>query len=76
MAEESSGLRVRREYGERMRKALVESGLLDRSRKIRADETYVYLPILDMDAANRTKLEQIAAFEPIQIDFLPEERPA
>ena len=76
MAEESSGLRVRREYGERMRKALVESGLLDRSRKIRADETYVYLPILDMDAASRTKLEQIAAFEPIQIDFPPEERPA
>ena len=76
MAEESSGLRVRREYGERMRKALVESGLLDRSRKIRADETHVYLPILEMDAASRTKLEQIAAFEPVQIDFPPEERPA
>ncbi|HUM81516.1 MAG TPA: class I SAM-dependent methyltransferase family protein [Methanothrix sp.] len=76
MAEESSGLRVRREYGERMRKALVESGLLDRSRKIRADETHVYLPILEMDAASRIKLEQIAAFEPVQIDFPPEERPA
>jgi len=76
MAEESLGLRVRREYGELMRKALVESGLLDRSRKIRADESYVYLPVLDMDAASRTKLEQIAPFEPIQIDFPPEERPA
>ena len=76
MAEESSGLRVRREFGERMRKALVESGLLDRSRKIRADEIHVYLPILEMDAASSTKLEQIAAFEPVQMDFPPEERPA
>ena len=76
MAEESSGLRVRREYGERMRKALVESGLLDRSRKIRSDETHVYLPVLDMDAARSNNLEQIAAFEPVQIDFPPEERPA
>ena len=76
MAEKSSGLRVRREYGERMRKALVESGLLDRSRKIRADETHVYLPVLDMDAAIRTELEQIAPFVPVQIDFPLEERPA
>ena len=76
MAEESSGLRVRREYGERMRKALVESGLLDRSRKIRADETHVYLPVLDMGAARSNNLEQIAPFEPVQIDFPPEERPA
>jgi len=76
MAKESLGLRVKREYGERMRKALVESGLLDRSRKIRADETHVYLPVLDMDAASRTKIEQVALFKPVQIDFLPEERPA
>ncbi len=76
MAEESSGLRVKREYGERMRKALVESGLLDRSRKIRSDETHVYLPVLDMEAARSNNLEQIAAFEPVQIDFPPEERPA
>ena len=59
-----------------MRKALVESGLLDRSRKIRSDETHVYLPVLDIDAASRNNLEQIAAFEPVQIDFQPEERPA
>ena len=59
-----------------MRKALVESGLLDRSRKIRSDETHVYLPVLDMDAARSNNLEQIAAFEPVQIDFPPEERPA
>jgi len=76
MAEESSGLRVRREYGERLRKALVESGLLDRSRKIRSDETHVYLPVLDMDTASRNNLEQTAAFEPVQIDFQPEEQPA
>ena len=76
MAEKSLGLRVKRESGERMRKALVESGLLDRSRKIRADETHVYLPVFDMDAARSNNLEQIAPFEPVQIDFLPEERPA
>jgi len=59
-----------------MRKALVEKGLLDRSRKIRADESHVYLPVLDMDSASRIELEQIAPFEPVQKDFPPEERPA
>ena len=75
MAEKSSGLRVRREFGERMRKALVECGLLDRSRKIRADEAHIYLPVLEMDAAEEEKLLLIAAYEKVQIDFQTEERP-
>ena len=75
MAERSLGLRVKREHGERMRKALAESGLLDRSRKILSDDAHVYLPILEMDAIIGEKLELIAPFEPVQIDFPAEERP-
>jgi tRNA (guanine37-N1)-methyltransferase len=74
MAEKSSGLRVWREFGERMRKALVECDLLDRSRKIRADEAHIYLPVLQMDAAEEEKLLLIAAYEKVQIDFQTEER--
>ena len=74
MAEKSLGLQVRREFGERMRKALVECGLLDRSRKIRADEAHIYLPVLQMDAAEEEKLLLIAAYEKVQIDFQTEER--
>ena len=58
-----------------MRKALAESGLLDRSRKILSDDAHVYLPILEMDAIISDKLELIAPFEPVQIDFPAEERP-
>jgi tRNA (guanine37-N1)-methyltransferase len=76
MAESSPGLKVERKDGERMRKALVEKGVLDRSRKIRSDESHIYLPVLEMDAATRDKLGQIAIFKPVHIDFLPEERPA
>ncbi|MDD1733965.1 MAG: class I SAM-dependent methyltransferase family protein [Methanothrix sp.] len=74
MAEKSLGLQVRREFGERMRKALVECGLLDRSRKIRADEAHIYLPVLQMDPAAEEKLLLIAAYEKVQIDFQTEER--
>ena len=69
-------MRVRREYGERMRKALVENGLFDRSRKIHADEAHVCLPVLEMDEPAVERLGQIAPFELLQMDFLPEERPA
>jgi len=58
-----------------MRKALAEKGVLDRSRKIRSDESHVYLPVLETYAATRDELGQIAAFEPVQIDFLPEVHP-
>ncbi|MDD1732281.1 MAG: tRNA (guanine37-N1)-methyltransferase [Methanosaeta sp. NSM2] len=74
MAEKSLGLQVRREFGERMRKALVECGLLDRSRKIRADEAHIYLPVLQMDPAAEEKFLLIAAYEKVQIDFQTEER--
>jgi tRNA (guanine37-N1)-methyltransferase len=75
MAERSPGLKVERKDGERMRKALAEKGILDRSRKIRSDESHIYLPVLEIDAAMGDELSQIAAFEPVQIDFLPEVHP-
>jgi len=59
-----------------MRKVLAEMELLDRSRKIRADETHVLLPVLEMDDAAEERLRLVASFEPVLIDFLPEERAA
>jgi tRNA (guanine37-N1)-methyltransferase len=58
-----------------MRKALVESGLFDRSRKIHADEEHVCLPVLEMDEAAVERLGLIGSFELLQMDFQPEERP-
>lgn len=75
MAEKSLGLRVLREYGERMRKALAEIGLLDHSRKIQADLVHVYLPVQEMDAAEEEKLRLIVPFEQARIDFQPVVRP-
>jgi len=75
MAEKSTGIRVRREYGERMRKALVESDLFDRSRKIHADKAHVCLPVLEMDEAAVERLGLVGPFELLQMDFQPEECP-
>jgi tRNA (guanine37-N1)-methyltransferase len=49
MPDKSLGLKVSRKNGEKIRKALVETGAFNRSRKISSDESHVYLPVLDMD---------------------------
>ena len=73
MPDKSLGLKVSRKSGEKIRKALVEAGAFDRSRKISSDESHVYLPVLDMDEKSTAKLCGIAEFELVQINFLPEE---
>jgi len=74
MPDKSLGLKVRRKNGEKIRKALVETGAFDRSRKICSDESHVYLPVLEMDEKKAAKMRSIGQFELVQINFLPEER--
>jgi tRNA (guanine37-N1)-methyltransferase len=74
MPEKSLGLKVERKDGERIRKALVEAGLFDRSRKICSDSSHVFLPILEIDERLAAKLGRIGQFEMVQINFHPEEK--
>jgi len=73
MQDKSLGLKVSRKNGEKIRKALVESGAFDRSRKICSDESHVYLPVLDMDEKSAATVGSIAEYELVQIFFPPEE---
>lgn len=68
------GWKVKREDGEKMRKALVELGYFDRNRKISSDETSVFLPVLEMNESDEARLRKIAEFESVAFDFSPEER--
>ena len=74
MPDKSLGLKVSRKSGEKIRKALVEAGAFDRSRKICSDESHVYLPVLDMDEKSAARVRSIAEFELVEINFPPEER--
>lgn len=73
MPDNSLGLKVSRRYGEQFRKALVEMDSFDRSRKIRSDQSHIYLPVLEMDDQSTARLRQIDEFELLQLDFEPEE---
>lgn len=73
------GIKVPRDQGERFRKILVELGLFDRSRKIRSDESHIYLPVLETDEPTKAKLSQAAELAAVDLewleqDFEPEER--
>lgn len=73
MADNSLGLKVSKRYGEQFRKALVETNSFDRSRKIRSDESHIYLPVLEMDDQSNARLRRIAEFELLQLNLEPEE---
>jgi len=74
MAEETLGLKVDRKDGERIRKALVEAGVFDRSRKICSDASHIFLPVMEIDEILAAKLGRIGHFEKVLISFLPEEK--
>jgi tRNA (guanine37-N1)-methyltransferase len=74
MPDKSQGFKVGRKNGEKIRKALVEAGAFDRSRKICSDDSHVYLPVLDINEDQAAAIRSIAEFEMVQIDFQPEER--
>ncbi len=73
MPDGSLGLKVKRFYGERFRRALVEDESFDRSRKIRSDESHVYLPVLEISDQSEAKLRLIAEFELVPFNFESEE---
>jgi tRNA (guanine37-N1)-methyltransferase len=73
MLDDSLGLKVKRFYGERFRRALVEMKSFDRTRKISSDESHVYLPVLEMDDQSAAKLRMIAEFELVPFNFESEE---
>lgn len=70
----SLGVKVKKIYGEQLRRALVDTGVFDRSRRVKSDEGYVYLPILPLTENAETLLRKIADFELVEIEFTPEER--
>ncbi len=74
MLDKSLGLKVCRKNGEKIRKALVETGAFDRSRKICSDGSHVYLPVLDMDEKSAAMVGNIAEFELVEMNFPPEEK--
>ncbi|MCK9565416.1 MAG: class I SAM-dependent methyltransferase family protein, partial [Methanothrix sp.] len=74
MPDKSMGLKVSRKNGEKIRKALVETGTFDRSRKICSNESHVYLPVLDIDEIEAAKIRSIGQFELVAINFQLEER--
>jgi len=65
-------MRVRRCLGEEFRRVLVEAGVFDQRRKIRSDDSYVYLPVLDIDDESAARLGRIADFEWVEMSFLPQ----
>ena len=73
MSGAAQGMKVKRRHGEKFRKALVELGAFDCSRKIFSDESHVYLPVLEIDDQLEAKLGQIAKFERLEIEFEEEE---
>lgn len=73
MPDDSLGLKVKRFYGERFRRALVGMEFFDRSRKISSDESHVYLPVLKMDDQSAAKLRLMAEFELVPFNFESEE---
>ena len=64
---------MERSRGEQFRKALVEMGAFDRSRKIVSDQFRVYLPVLDLNEEVESRLRQIADFQQVEMSFQMEE---
>ena len=73
MSEASRGIKVARKSGEQFRKMLVDLGAFDRRRKMRSDESHVYLPILEVDDSTRAKIGQLAEIEWVETEFPQEE---
>jgi tRNA (guanine37-N1)-methyltransferase len=73
MSEAYRGIKVARKSGEQFRKMLVDLGAFDRRRKMRSDESHVYLPILEIDDSTRDKLGQVGEFEWVETEFPQED---
>jgi len=69
MPEKTLGLKVNRNDGEKMRRALVEIGAFDKSRRICSDASWIYLPVAGIDDLSYAKLASIAHHEIVEFDF-------
>ncbi len=74
MSCKSLGIKVQKCCGEQFRRALIELGLFDRSRRIHSDGSHIYLPILRLDEQAQVRLRAVSEFELVETAFQPEER--
>ncbi|MCJ7443007.1 MAG: class I SAM-dependent methyltransferase family protein [Methanotrichaceae archaeon] len=69
MQDQTLGVRVERHKGEAIRKALVDLGLFDRSRRIRSTGSHISLPIIGIDEESAHQLRNIAEIEVVEEPF-------
>ncbi|MGD9911531.1 class I SAM-dependent methyltransferase [Methanothrix sp.] len=67
MSELTPGLKVPRSMGERIRRALIEMGALDKGKRIRSDDSHVYIPVLD--SISPDALKGLADVEIVHMEF-------
>ncbi|HUI39353.1 MAG TPA: class I SAM-dependent methyltransferase family protein [Methanothrix sp.] len=67
------GIKVPRSQGEHFRKILVDLGAFDRSRKIRSDESHVYLPALEMDDLEKARLSLAADMAAVDLEWVKQD---
>lgn len=67
-------MKVSRRCGEQFRRFLVEMNAFDKSRRICADESHVYLPIRTLDEHEIDRIKSISDFDLVEMDFCAEEK--
>lgn len=72
MSELTPGLKAPRSMGERIRRILIERGVLDRRKRIRSDESHIYIPVLE--SINPDELRDIADAEIVRMEFEEDRR--
>lgn len=58
--------------GERVRRILIEMGALDRGKRIRSDDSHVYIPVLE--SINPNALKEVADVEIVHMEFEEDRR--
>ncbi len=61
-------LKVPRSMGERIRRQLLDMGVLDKKKRIRSDDSYVYLPLLEA-GTGLNLLKENADFDLVEVEF-------
>ncbi|MDI9617249.1 MAG: class I SAM-dependent methyltransferase family protein [Methanothrix sp.] len=72
MSELTPGLKAPRSMGERIRRILIERGVLDRRKRIRSDGSHIYIPVLE--SIDPDALRDIADAEIVRMEFEEDRR--
>ncbi|MCX8206279.1 MAG: class I SAM-dependent methyltransferase family protein [Methanothrix sp.] len=72
MSELTPGVKVPRSMGERIRRVLIEMGALDREKRIRSDDSHIYIPVLE--SIDPDALRDIADVEIVRMEFEEDRR--